>query len=132
MENGEKKNIKKSVLPVETLTSTFIRIIFTKTDRSTKYMRITVARCIDSQGFPGDSDGKESAYNAGDPGLIPGLRRSPGEGHGNPLHYSYLENPTDKGAWQATVHGIAQSWTQLCFHFHRFLKSTLGLLAKKH
>ena len=47
----------------------------------------------------GGSDGKESAYNAGDPGSIPGLGRSPGEGNGNPLQYSYLENPMDGGAW---------------------------------
>ena len=53
------------------------------------------------QGFPGDSDGKESACNAGDPGLVPGLGRSPGEGNGNPLQYSCLENPMDRGAWQA-------------------------------
>ena len=50
-------------------------------------------------GFPGGSDCKVSACNAGDLGLIPGLRRSPGEGNGNPLQYSYLENPMDRGAW---------------------------------
>ena len=55
----------------------------------------------------GGSDGKEFAYNAGDPGLIPGLRRSSGEGNG-PLHYSCLENPMDKGAWQATVRGVTR------------------------
>ena len=64
-------------------------------------------------GFPGGSDGKESACNAGDPGSIPGLRRSPRGGHGNPLQYSCLENPMDRGAWQATVHGVAQSRTRL-------------------
>ena len=57
-------------------------------------------------GFPGVSDGKESTCNAGDLGLIPELERSPGEGNGNPLQYSCLENPMDRGAWQATVHGI--------------------------
>ena len=62
-------------------------------------------------GFPGVSDGKESACNAGDLGLIPGLGRSPGEGNGNPLQYSCLENPTDRGAWQATVRGVAESDT---------------------
>jgi len=56
-------------------------------------------------GFPGGSDGKESACNAGDPGLIPGTRRSPGEENGNPLQYSCLENPMDRGAWWTTVHG---------------------------
>ena len=49
--------------------------------------------------FPGDSDGTACAYNAGDPGSIPGLGRSPGEGNGNPLHYSCLENPMDGGTW---------------------------------
>ena len=49
--------------------------------------------------FPGGSDGKASSYNAEDPGLIPGLGRSPGEGNGNPLKHSCLENPMDRGAW---------------------------------
>ena len=49
--------------------------------------------------FPGGSDSKESACHAGDPGLIPGSRRSPGEGNGNPLQYSCLENPMEGGAW---------------------------------
>ena len=62
-------------------------------------------------GFPGDSDGKESACNAGDLGLIPELGKSPGEGNGNPLLYSYLENSLDRGAEQATVHGVAKSQT---------------------
>ena len=60
-------------------------------------------------GFPDGSDGKESACSAGDPSLIPGLGRSPGEGNGNPLQYSCLENPMDRGAWRATVHGVAES-----------------------
>ena len=65
-------------------------------------------------GFPGGSAGKESACNAGDTGdagLIPRSGRSPGEGYGNPLQYSCLENPTDRGAWQDTVHGVTKSWT---------------------
>ena len=60
---------------------------------------------------PGGPDSKESACNAGDLGLIPGLGRSPGGGHGNPLQYSCLENPMDRGAWWATVHGVAKSQT---------------------
>ena len=63
--------------------------------------------------FCGGSDSKVSAYNEGDPGSIPGLGRSPGEGNGNPLQYSCLENPMDGGAWLATVHGVAKSWTRL-------------------
>ena len=63
---------------------------------------------IDLQGFPHSSVSKESAGNTGHTGLIPGLGRCPGEGNGNPLQYSCLENPMDRGAWQATVHGIAR------------------------
>ena len=59
------------------------------------------------------SDGKESACNAGDLGLIPGSGRSPGEGNGNPLQCSCLENPLDGGAWCATVHGVTKSQTRL-------------------
>ena len=64
-------------------------------------------------GFPGGSEGKVSACNAGDTGLIPGLGRSPGEGNGNPLQYSCLKNPMDREAWWATVHGVAKSGTRL-------------------
>ena len=60
--------------------------------------------------IPGDS---ESAYNAGDPGLIPGSGRSPGEGNGNPLQYSCLENSRERGAWGAIVHRVAKSQMQL-------------------
>ena len=68
---------------------------------------------------------KESARNVGDLGSIPGSGRSPGEGNGNPLQYSCLENPMDGGAWWATVHGVAKSRTRLSdftftfFHFSR-------------
>ena len=60
-------------------------------------------------GFSGGSDGKESTCNAGDVGSVPGLGRSPGEGHGDPLQYSCLENPMDGGAWRAAVHGVKKS-----------------------
>ena len=66
-----------------------------------------------SLGFPGGSDSKELACNAGDTGLIPGLGRSSGEGNGNPPRYSCLENPMDRGAWWAAIHGVAKSQTQL-------------------
>ena len=62
-----------------------------------------------SMGFPGGSDGKESACNVRDLGSIPGLGGSPGEGKGYPLQYSCLENPMDRGAWQATVYGVTKS-----------------------
>ena len=58
------------------------------------------------KGFPGGLDVKESACNAGDPGSILRLGRSPGEGNGYPFQYSYLENPMDREAWQAAVHGV--------------------------
>ena len=61
--------------------------------------------------FLGGSDGKVSAYNAGDLGLIPGSERSLGEGNGNPLQISCLESPMDKGTWWATVHGVTKSRT---------------------
>jgi len=69
-----------------------------------------------TNGFPCGSVVKNPPANAGDAGvegLIPGSGRSPGEGNGNPLQYSYLENPMDRGAWWATVHGVAKSQTQL-------------------
>ena len=62
-------------------------------------------------GFPGGSDGKEPTCNSGDPDLIPGSRRSPGEGNGYPLRCSCLENPMDRGTWWATVLGVAESDT---------------------
>ena len=74
------------------------------------------------KGFPGGSDGKESACNRGDLGLIPGLGRYPGEGNGYPLQYSVLENSMDRGGWQTTAHGVVKSQTLLSdFHFHFFI-----------
>ena len=63
--------------------------------------------------FPAGLDSKESACNAGDLGSIPGSGQSPGEGNGNPLQYSCLENCMDRGAWWATVHGVTKSQTRL-------------------
>ena len=65
----------------------------------------------DLRGFLGGSDGKESACSVGGSGSIPGLGRFPGEENGNPLQYFCLENPMDRGAWWATVYGVAKSWT---------------------
>ena len=62
-------------------------------------------------GFSGSSAGKESLCNTGDQGLIPGLGRYAGRGYGSPLQYSPLENPMDRGAWLAAVHGVEKSWT---------------------
>ena len=82
---------------------------------------------IEYIGFPDGSDGKESVCNVGNPSLIPGLGRSPGEENGKLPQYSCLENPMDGGAWQATVHGVAKSGTRLSeftftFPFHALEK----------
>ena len=68
---------------------------------------------IHTLNFPGGSDSRDSVCNAGDPGSIPGSGRSPGGGNGNPLHYSCFRNPMNRGAWRATVLGVAKSQTQL-------------------
>ena len=82
-------------------------------------------------GFPGGSDGKESICNAGVPGSIPGSGRSPGGGHSNPLQYSRLEDPMDRGTWWVTVHGVAKNRTRLKRHtacmYNRFLYVLLWL-----
>ena len=70
---------------------------------------VTQQHVLLMQGFPGDSDGKVPVCNVGDPGSIPELGRSPGEGDGSPLQYSCLENPMDRGTWYATVHGVTKS-----------------------
>ena len=75
------------------------------------YMFIFIFRYYFQISFPGSSDGKESACDAGDLGSIPGSGRSRGEGHDNPTQYSCLENPMDRGAWQITPHCIAKSQT---------------------
>ena len=74
---------------------------------------ISLSLIIIFLGFPGGTNGRESACNAGDVGWIPGLGTSPGGGHGNSLQYSCLGNSMDRGAWWATVHGVTKSQTQL-------------------
>ena len=72
-----------------------------------------------------------SVYNAGDPGSIPGLGRSPGEGNGSPLQDSCLENPMDRGAWSATVHGVAKSRTRLSdFTSHGTFRCGIHIMRK--
>ena len=75
---------------------------------------------------PGGSEVKASACNAGDMGSIPRLGRSPGEGNGNPLQYSCLKNPMDTGAWWATVHGVAKSWTRLSDFTQAYTSASFG------
>ena len=74
---------------------------------------VHLGQLVYHRGFPGGSDGKESNCNAGDLGSIPGLARSPGGGHVNPLQYAWLEKSIDRGAWWATVNGVTKSQTQL-------------------
>ena len=76
--------------------------------------------------FPGGSEVNASACNAGDLGSIPGSGRSPGEGNGNPLQYSCLENPMDGGAWWATVHRVAKSQTRLSNFTHSLTQTLAG------
>ena len=75
-------------------------------------LKLFYAFLVTHLGFPGSSDGRESACNARDAGSIPRMGRSPGERTGDPLHYSCLKNPMDRGAWRATVHGVTKSWTR--------------------
>ena len=75
----------------------------------------------------GSSAGRESACNAGDPGLTPGLGRSPGGGHGNPLPYSSLEVSMDRGAWQAIIHGVGRNWTFWTFFVTQDMTERLTL-----
>ena len=81
-----------------------------------------------SEGFSRSSVSKESACNAGDPGLIPVSGRYPGEGNGNPLQYSCLENPIDRGAWQATIHGVTRVGPNIVTNTYHKRLSDLSLV----
>ena len=83
------------------------------TQSRTQLKRLSSGSSMELKGFPGGSDGKEFACYAADPGLIPGSGRTSGEGNGNPLQYSCLENLRDGEAWWAAVYGVAQSRTRL-------------------
>ena len=104
--------------------SAFTRVLWQGSCISSTFDISGIAECLDNKqndnsikylwssyymGFPGGSGSEESACHAGDLGFIPGSGRSPGEGHANPLQCSCLENPTDRGAWRATVHGTLQA-----------------------
>ena len=90
------------------------RVQISGTSLMVQWLRLHTPNAGGMGGFPGGSEVKASACNVGDLGSIPGSGRSPGEGNGNPLQYSFLENPMDGGAWGATVHGVAKSRTRLC------------------
>ena len=79
------------------------------------YLSFLIIAILTGSGFPDSSDGKQSACSVGDPGLISGLKRSPGEGNGNPLQYSCLENPKDGRSWQAIAHWITvgHNWANM-------------------
>ena len=89
----------------------FIFFFFSSYVSSASFLRMGICHCwvLSASGFPSGSDGKGFACNAGDPGSMPGSGRSPGEGNGNPLQYSCLENSMDRGAWWAPAHGVAKS-----------------------
>ena len=89
------------------------RVQISGTSLMVQWLRLHTPNAGGMGGFPGGSEVKASACNVGDLGSIPGSGRSPGEGNGNPLQYSCLENPVDRGAWWAAIYGVAQSWTQL-------------------
>ena len=118
--SGNRDLERRSDLP------TFTQLIHSKGENNPGIQNLSLGLCILLllvQGFLGGSDGKESACNAGDLDSIPGLRRSPGEGNGNPLQYSCLGNPMERGAWYAIGQGVAQSQTQLSDeHFHSLFK----------
>ena len=89
--------------------------------------------CYMSPCFPGGSEVKASAWNAGIPGSIPGSGRSPGEGNGNLLLYSCLENSMDRGAWRATVHGVTKTWTWLSeWHTETQITNTTTMKSNKN
>ena len=79
---------------------------------------------VAATGLPGGSVVKNPLASAGDLGLIPGLGRPPGGGHGSPLWYSCLENPMDRGAWRATVHGVTKNRTRLSMNAHALATTT--------
>ena len=117
---GGKKNVlvffvalfsSSQVVPVTVTVAfpTYMLVMLTTHSSSLKSFRLYGSK----PGFLGGSDGKESICCAGDVGLIPGLKRSSGEENGNPLQYSCLENSVDRGAWLATVHGVANYRTRL-------------------
>ena len=81
--------------------------------QTNKMEQKSVPGSCESSGFPGGASGKEPTSNVGDLGSIPGLGRSPGGGYGNPLQYCCLENPMDRGAWWARVHGVTKNRTRL-------------------
>ena len=85
----------------------FLRAVHIRLKRKIK--RLSMYPLASTQA--GGSHGKEFTCNVGDPSSIPVLGRSPGEGNDNPFQYSCLENPMNRGAWQATVHGVPKSWT---------------------
>ena len=102
--------IKNSKFITASTTLNFVRTVRTVVMRGAKVFSRVLE---DRQGFRVGAEVKVSACNVGDLGSIPGSGRSPGEGNGNPLQYSCLENPMDRGAWWATIHGVAKSRTRL-------------------
>ena len=109
-------SVNIQVIPRQIITHFYVYCFVFRLGRSLYRYIITCGTSLVDQWLRiclGSSAGKESACNAGDLSLIPGLGRSPGEGKGYPFQYSCLENSMARGAWKATIHGVAKSWTQL-------------------
>ena len=104
--------LQQCILDIDNIYSCLLLFSWRNYEEKGKKVFIMVPYWL-NEPFPGGSEGKESAYSAWDLGLIPGLGRSPEEGNGNPLQYSCLENPMDRGAWWATVHRVTKSWIWL-------------------
>ena len=120
-----RKNISTSA---QKLVSFSYRIEYSAISSFSGNMLLFSVYVVPSLDFPGGSDSKEPVYNAGDLGSVPGSGRSPGEGNGDPLQYSCLENSVDRGTWRAIVHGITKSQTWLSdwyFHFSLMVRLIL-------
>ena len=104
------KNVTKGSQETDPVFPLGAKVCYSLIQCSQQFIELTTSN---NGWFPGGSDGKASTRNVGDPGSIPGSGRSPGEGNGNPLQYSCLENSMDGGAWWAAVHGVTKSQTRL-------------------
>ena len=118
-------NWKEAKMPINSRIHQSI-VVFPACWNTTQHWKWITTYYNKKRGFPGGSDGKESACSAGDLGSTPELGRSPGEGNGNPLQYSCLENSMDWGAWWATVPGVAKSQTQLSDFTFTFTWKKMG------
>ena len=139
MQNGTSTLENKLAISFKVKHTVIIQVTISSLSMGIRQMKLYLQRPVRKISwylcFPGVSDSKESACHVGDLGLVAGLGRSPGEGKGHPLQYSCLENPMDRGAWQATVHGVIKWDTteRLSLHFtftSQLKKETIQVLTK--